>query len=56
MNTTTRLKLALALMGIIIFAVGILNENSRLRLIGIAFFVVAWVLRFVKPKPPSATP
>ena len=48
MTTVTRLKLGLAIIGLLVFAWGVRMEQSRLRAIGIAFVAVAWVLRFVK--------
>jgi hypothetical protein len=51
--TVARVKLAVALMGLVIFAAGIRLDNSRLRVIGIGFFVVAWLLRFMKPREPG---
>ena len=53
MPTVTRVKLAIAVTGLVIFAAGIRLDNSRLRLIGIGFFVVAWLLRFMKPREPD---
>jgi hypothetical protein len=46
----TRFKLALAIIGVGIFAAGVRMDHSRLRLIGIAIVAAAWVLRFVKPR------
>jgi hypothetical protein len=48
----TRIKFALAIMGLVIFVAGVRLEDSRLRFIGIGFFVAAWLLRFVKTRPP----
>jgi hypothetical protein len=50
MTTVTRLKLGLAIMGLVVFAWGIRVEQSRLRAIGIAFVAVSWALRFVKTR------
>ncbi len=50
MTLVTRLKLALAIIGVGIFAVGVRLDHSRLRVIGIAIVAAAWVLRFVKPR------
>jgi hypothetical protein len=51
-----RVKLALAIMGLVIFAAGIRLENGRLRLIGIGFFAAAFLLRFVRRSPPRDPP
>ena len=56
MPNLTRVKLAIVIMGIVIFAAGIRLENSRLRGIGIGFLLAAFVLRFVKPRPPQTPP
>lgn len=53
MSTLTRVKLTLALIGIVVFASGVRFEDSRLRFVGIGFVAVAWVLRFVRSKPPA---
>jgi hypothetical protein len=49
-TTLTRLKLGLAIVGLIVFAWGVRVEQSRLRTIGIAFVAAAWVLRFLRAK------
>jgi len=52
----TRVKLAFAVIGLIIFAAGVRLEHSRLRWIGIAFVAAAWILRLLKPgRPPADT-
>jgi hypothetical protein len=56
MSGLTRIKLALALIGVVIFAAGVRLDDSRLRYIGIGFVAAAWILRFVKPRPPSPSP
>jgi hypothetical protein len=48
----TRIKFALALIGLVIFVAGARMDDARLRFIGIGFFAAAWLLRFVKPRPP----
>lgn len=57
MTTLTRIKLALALIGVILFAAGIRLEDHRLRVIAIGFVGAAWLLRFVRPRaePKSGT-
>lgn len=56
MTTLTRIKLALALTGVVIFAAGVRFDDGRLRYIGIGFVAAAWILRFVKPGPPAGPP
>jgi hypothetical protein len=46
----TRLKLALALVGLTIFAAGVRYDERRLRVSGIGFVAVAWLLRFANPR------
>lgn len=50
MTILTRTKLALALIGVILFAAGIRYEDNRLRIVAIGFVGAAWLLRFVKPR------
>lgn len=49
MSLVTRIKIALALIGVVLFAAGIRADASQLRFIGIGFVAAAWVLRFVRP-------
>ncbi len=53
MPMATRLKLALAIVGLALFAVGVRLENERLRWAAIVVVAIAFLLRFVKPAPPS---
>lgn len=46
----TRIKLALAIIGIIVFAAGVRFEHTVLRWVGIGFVVAAFLARFVKPR------
>jgi hypothetical protein len=48
MSTLTKLKLALAVIGIILFLAGVRFDDTRLRVIGIVFVAAAWIVRFVK--------
>lgn len=50
MSTLTKAKLALTIMGLILFAAGVRLDDSRLRTIAIAFVAVAWALRFVRAR------
>jgi hypothetical protein len=54
-STFTRGKIALALIGILLFGAGVRLEREELRWIGLGFVVVAWVLRFAGPRTPSRT-
>jgi hypothetical protein len=54
----TQGKIALALIGILLFGAGVRLEREELRWIGLGFVVVAWLLRFGgprKPRPPEKT-
>ncbi len=48
MSALTQLKIALALVGVLLFGTGVRFEDNRLRLAGIGFVAAAWLLRFVK--------
>ncbi len=50
MSTLNRFKIALALIGLVLFGAGIRLERTELRWIGLAFVVAAWLLRFVRRK------
>ena len=50
MSTLTRTKIALALIGLILFGAGVRLERTELRWTGLAFVVVAWLLRFAGPR------
>lgn len=54
MSTLTRLKLGLTLIGLILFAYGARMDVASIRMVGIAFVAVAWVLRFVRRSGPPA--
>jgi hypothetical protein len=47
----TRIKLALAIIGIIVFAAGVRLEHTVLRWVGIGFVAAAFLARFVRPRP-----
>jgi hypothetical protein len=47
----TRIKFALALIGIIVFAAGVRLEHTTLRWVGIGFVGAAFLTRFAKPRP-----
>jgi hypothetical protein len=49
----TRAKIALALVGLVLFGVGVRMESTELRWTGLGFVVVAWLMRFAGPRNPS---
>lgn len=55
MSTLTRTKIALALIGLVLFGAGVRLERVELRWIGLGFVAVAWLLRFVRPRSDSET-
>ena len=46
-NRYTQLKLALAVIGVIVWAYGLRSDNATLRWIGIIFLAIAVILRLV---------
>jgi hypothetical protein len=52
-TTLTRAKVALALIGLVLFGAGVRLERMELRWTGLAFVLAAWLLRFVKPRKPE---
>lgn len=56
MPTITRLKLILAVIGLLLFAAGARWENSALRWAAIGVIGVAFLLRFIKPKGNDESP
>ena len=48
MNTLVRLKLALVVIGLIIWAWGYRSDDSFLRISGIVVLTIAFLLRFVR--------
>ena len=59
MSTLTRAKIALALIGLLLFGAGVRLERVELRWTGLGFVAAASLLRFVRPRsdgessPPS---
>jgi hypothetical protein len=47
----TEIQLALAAIGVVVWAFGVRAEDARLQWIGIAFFGAAAALRFFKKEP-----
>ena len=56
MTVLTRLKLALALIGVVLFAAGIRFDDPRLRMGAIGFVAAAWLLRFAKEREEREAP
>ena len=50
------LKIACALAGVGIFAYGVRSEDNIVRWVGIAFVIVAFLLRFLKKRAPDESP
>ena len=50
MSTLTRAKIALAIIGLVLFGAGVRLERPELRWIGLGFVIVAWLLRFAGPR------
>ena len=48
MSSLTRAKVALAVIGLVLFGAGVRLERAELRWVGIGFVAVAWVMRFVR--------
>jgi hypothetical protein len=53
MSTLTRAKIGLALIGLVLFGVGVRLERTELRWTGLGFVVGAWLLRFARPRNPE---
>jgi hypothetical protein len=53
MSTLTRAKIALALIGLVVFGAGVRLESAEVRWIGLGFVAVAWSFRFVRPRSDS---
>jgi glucose dehydrogenase len=49
-TTLTRVKVALALIGLLLFGAGVRLERIELRWAGLGFVVVAWLLRFIRQR------
>jgi hypothetical protein len=51
-NRLVRLKLALVVIGVIIWVWGYRVDDSYLRIVGIVVLLIAFLLRFVRRRPP----
>jgi hypothetical protein len=49
-STLTRTKIALALIGLVLFGAGVRLERGEVRWMGLGFVVAAWLLRFAGPR------
>lgn len=56
MTPVTQAKLALAVIGVVVWGWAVRVDDARLRLIGIAFMAAAVLLRFLKPGGPRRGP
>ena len=50
MTRLMQIRVATAVIGVIVWGYGVANENSTVRLVGIGLLVVALVLRFAKKR------
>ena len=50
MSSLTRAKIVIALIGLFLFGAGVRLERTELRWTGLAFVIVAWLLRFAGPR------
>ena len=53
MNRIALVKIVLAVIGIGIFAYGVRVDDRAIRWVGLAFVLLAFVLRFARRKPPE---
>jgi hypothetical protein len=53
MSSLTQFKVALAVIGLVLFGAGVRFERTELRWIGLGFVVVAWLMRFIRPRNPG---
>jgi hypothetical protein len=52
-TSLTQFKIALAVIGLMLFGAGVRFERVELRWTGLAFVVVAWLMRFIRPRNPG---
>lgn len=50
MSALTRVKIALALTGLVLFGAGVRLERQELRWVGLGFVIVAWLTRFARAR------
>ncbi|MHB1263120.1 MAG: hypothetical protein ACYC1S_01695 [Gemmatimonadaceae bacterium] len=56
MTPVTQAKLALAVIGVVVWGWAVRVDDARLRLIGIGFMAAAVLLRFLRPGGPRRGP
>ena len=59
MNTITRIKIGLAIVGLILFGVGVARDIPEARIAGVIVVGIGVILRFFghgDPSPPNDTP
>jgi hypothetical protein len=49
----TRFKVALALIGLVLFGAGVRLERVEVRWVGLGFVILAWLLRFTGRRDPE---
>jgi len=52
-TSLTQFKIALAVIGLVLFGAGVRFERVELRWTGLAFVVLAWLMRFVGRRKPE---
>jgi hypothetical protein len=53
MSNLTQVKVVLAVVGLVLFGAGVRFESTVLRWTGLGFVVMAWLLRFMRPRNPG---
>ena len=56
MSRLFEIRIALAVMALIVWGYGVRADEPNTRLVGIALFVAALLLRFLRPRPRGADP
>jgi small neutral amino acid transporter SnatA (MarC family) len=51
----TRVKVIVAVLGLVLFALGIRMDDPRWRYAGIALVAIAWLMRFVHRAPAASS-
>jgi hypothetical protein len=55
-SSLTKLKLALTIIGLVLFGYGVRVDEGTIRLVGIGFVAAASLLRFVKRRAAASEP
>ena len=53
MSNLAQIKVVLAVIGLVLFGAGVRFESTALRWTGLGFVVMAWLLRFMRPRKPE---